>query len=166
MQVIPTTYNGIRFRSRIEARWAVFYDALGIPWQYEQEGYKLDGGLCYLPDFSLTDFMSAGHRAFIEIKGGYPTADEISKAEALVAATYDVLFIFYVGVDVSPDQQGNDSALCIGPHGIIDSQFWWCQCRHCETVGIQWQGHADRLHCGCHIERGEDHIQGHDTPPC
>lgn len=27
---IETHYNGYRFRSRLEARWAVFFDALGI----------------------------------------------------------------------------------------------------------------------------------------
>lgn len=42
IQAIETTYNGYRFRSRLEARWAVFFDALGIQWKYEREGYALD----------------------------------------------------------------------------------------------------------------------------
>jgi hypothetical protein len=29
---IPTRYKGYHFRSRLEARWAVFFDALGIKW--------------------------------------------------------------------------------------------------------------------------------------
>jgi len=32
---IQTTYRGIRFRSRTEARWAAFFDELGWPWEYE-----------------------------------------------------------------------------------------------------------------------------------
>jgi len=32
---IPTTYNGIEMRSRLEARWAAFFDAVGLPWEYE-----------------------------------------------------------------------------------------------------------------------------------
>ena len=32
---IETTYNGVRLRSRLEARWAVFFDALGVKWLYE-----------------------------------------------------------------------------------------------------------------------------------
>ena len=29
IQVIETAYKGYRFRSRLEARWAVFFDAIG-----------------------------------------------------------------------------------------------------------------------------------------
>lgn len=38
---IETLYRGYRFRSRLEARWAVFFDVAGIPWQYEVEGFDL-----------------------------------------------------------------------------------------------------------------------------
>jgi hypothetical protein len=37
---IPTRYKGYHFRSRLEARWAVFFDALGLRWQYEVEGTR------------------------------------------------------------------------------------------------------------------------------
>ncbi|KAK1177908.1 hypothetical protein B7755_006885 [Streptomyces sp. NBS 14/10] len=47
-----TSYQGYRFRSRLEARWAVFFDTLGVRWEYEPEGYVLDGK-SYLPDFRL-----------------------------------------------------------------------------------------------------------------
>jgi hypothetical protein len=30
LQAIETFYRGYRFRSRLEARWAVLFDALGI----------------------------------------------------------------------------------------------------------------------------------------
>lgn len=52
MHVIETEYKGYKFRSRLEARWAVFLDALGIEWKYEAEGYEL-GEYRYLPDFWL-----------------------------------------------------------------------------------------------------------------
>ena len=35
---IETIYKGYRFRSRLEARWAVFMDACGADWEYEPEG--------------------------------------------------------------------------------------------------------------------------------
>jgi hypothetical protein len=38
---IETLYRGYRFRSRLEARWAVFFDRARIPWRYEPEGYDL-----------------------------------------------------------------------------------------------------------------------------
>ena len=53
VKAIQTRYAGHHFRSRTEARWAVFLDALGVPWQYEPEGYETAAGP-YLPDFRLT----------------------------------------------------------------------------------------------------------------
>lgn len=61
---IETRYAGCRFRSRTEARWAVFFDHLGIKWQYETEGYELSTGARYLPDFYLPDFDQ-----WVEVKG-------------------------------------------------------------------------------------------------
>lgn len=49
---IQTFYHGCHFRSRLEARWAVFFDALNIQWEYEPEGFDIDG-IKYLPDFKL-----------------------------------------------------------------------------------------------------------------
>lgn len=60
---IETTYAGCRFRSRLEARWAVFFDSFGIPWMYEPEGYVIDGRL-YLPDFYLPECAT-----WVEVKG-------------------------------------------------------------------------------------------------
>lgn len=60
MKAIETHYAGCRFRSRLEARWAVFFDHLGIEWQYEPEGLSVshrltldEGRFPYLPDFWL-----------------------------------------------------------------------------------------------------------------
>lgn len=36
IKAIRTTYKGIEFRGRTEARWALFFDELGIPWEYER----------------------------------------------------------------------------------------------------------------------------------
>lgn len=63
IQAKETLYNGYRFRSRLEARWAVFFDAAGIEYQYEPEGYVLEDGRSYLPDFYLPYF-----HLFVEIK--------------------------------------------------------------------------------------------------
>ena len=45
---IPTMYNGINFRSRLEATWARFFDLCG--WRWEYEPFDLEG---YIPDFVL-----------------------------------------------------------------------------------------------------------------
>ena len=51
-----TKYNGYNFRSRLEARWAVFFDALGIKYHYEYRDFLLPSGKRYLPDFFLPNF--------------------------------------------------------------------------------------------------------------
>lgn len=48
MKAIPTKYKGVRFRSRLEARWAVLFDLMQWPWEYEP--IDLEG---YIPDFIL-----------------------------------------------------------------------------------------------------------------
>lgn len=40
-KAVQTEYKGYLFRSRLEARWAVFFDTLGIQWEYEPEGIVL-----------------------------------------------------------------------------------------------------------------------------
>lgn len=51
---IETEYRGHLFRSRLEARWAVAFDRLGIAWKYETEGYRVGYDQHpYLPDFYL-----------------------------------------------------------------------------------------------------------------
>jgi hypothetical protein len=68
MKAIETRYNGHRFRSRLEARWAVFFDELGIEWEYEPEGFELQDGTRYLPDFYLPKFEGG---CWVEIKPKY-----------------------------------------------------------------------------------------------
>jgi hypothetical protein len=62
MKAIDTVYRGYNFRSRLEARWAVFFDTAKLTWTYEEEGYQLPSGW-YLPDFRILEFDM-----FIEIK--------------------------------------------------------------------------------------------------
>jgi len=45
---IPTTYAGVNFRSRLEAKWAAMFDLLGWRWEYEPEDLHM-----YIPDFVL-----------------------------------------------------------------------------------------------------------------
>lgn len=80
IKAIETRYKGHRFRSRLEARWAVALDFMKIKWQYEQEGYNLGALGCYLPDFWLPELNT-----FMEIKPGPPSQDESHKLQTLMA---------------------------------------------------------------------------------
>lgn len=82
MKAIETVYQGYKFRSRLEARWAVYFDAIGIEWEYEKEGYDLGDGLRYLPDFWLPQV-----NMWAEIKAMDFSRSEILKAERLARGT-------------------------------------------------------------------------------
>jgi hypothetical protein len=66
MMPIQTRYAGCHFRSRLEARWAVFFDRLEIEWQYEPEGFDLGRAGWYLPDFRIE--LEDGRSGFVEVK--------------------------------------------------------------------------------------------------
>lgn len=68
IKAIETVYKGYRFRSRLEARWAVFFDALGLKYKYEPEGFMNEFG-AYLPDFELLDMNGRTINLYAEVKG-------------------------------------------------------------------------------------------------
>lgn len=87
---IETVYNGYRFRSRLEARWAVFFDSLGVKYEYEPEGFELPGLGGYLPDFRVMCHATRGGDCepfplYIEVKG---QMDEAS-AKKIKAFSYE-----------------------------------------------------------------------------
>ena len=71
---IETQYDGYFFRSRLEARWAVFFKSLGVPYEYEPEGFRRNG-VWYLPDFRVKCWGLRGEKSgppfdlYIEVKG-------------------------------------------------------------------------------------------------
>lgn len=90
IQAIETNYKGCRFRSRLEARWAVFFDTMGVEWHYEAEGYELPDrllvldratdGIKYLPDFWLPQL-----KLYAEVKGSL-TPSELARTLTVAAA--------------------------------------------------------------------------------
>lgn len=81
--VNPKEYNGVKYKSTLEARTAETLDKLGIPWEYESKTYTLQEGfycpwqkkkviaVTYTPDFCIGPVM-------IETKG-FETPDFILK---------------------------------------------------------------------------------------
>lgn len=77
IRAIETLFRGYRFRSRLEARYAVFFDMLGLQWDYELEGFDIRG-TWYLPDFYFPDLDTWG-----EVKPGDFTLQEYLLARQL-----------------------------------------------------------------------------------
>jgi len=62
----------------LEARWAVYFDTMGIEYEYENEGYDLDDAGWYLPDFWFPRI-----NMYAEVKGQPFTDEEYRKAAKL-----------------------------------------------------------------------------------
>ena len=112
---IETQYKGFRFRSRLEARWAVFFDELGLSWSYEPEGYQIEHGgeiVFYLPDFEVEGL------GVVEVKGPALNKTDRFKIEAFVAeAERDVLLLS----DIPPQMEAGLHDVC----ALIDDEVVW-----------------------------------------
>lgn len=142
-KVIQTRYNGFHFRSRHEARWAVFFDALGLCWEYESEGFVLPGGLQYLPDFFLPDL-----NVWFEIKPAAWLSNEDSMKHQWFSMQHP--FVCLYGLPGAFDHCDHESATDL---------LEWGQCSRCGSAcfghmhGKQYIGYAScspsgRFPCG------------------
>ncbi len=152
MKPIETIYKGFRFRSRIEARWATFYDSLGIEWEYEKEGYDLGNGILYLPDFYIPHLD-----CFIEIKGEYPGQKDQDKISILAQESKKNVYVFTGQIEIPYGEKYNpDKSFvysCFVDNNIYcvswDNEQHWCECRFCGFLGTEWSGMVNRLPCVC-----------------
>lgn len=135
----PATYKGIRFRSRLEVRWAIFFDHLRVPYQYEPRNFKL-GNLWYLPDFYLPRLC-----VWVEIKGQTPTELELRKAGMLTVATAENVLLFAgkcwfgtPGYVFTTDNQASPSAVAY--RAVPDVH--WCRCPQCGNLAIYLRGYG------------------------
>lgn len=94
---IETHYKGYKFRSRLEARWAVYFDVLGCEWEYEREGYDLGPYGRYLPDFWLKTV-----NMWAEVKAEPLTKEEMDRCKALVQGTGYPCILLVGPPDIKP----------------------------------------------------------------
>ena len=111
MKPIETEYNGDFFRSRLEARWAVFFKTLAIRYEYEKEGFDIDG-IRYLPDFYFPDYS-----CWVEIKSDSISENEHRKINSFSQATKDK-FILISG----PPKEGQYTVQMLA-NGNLDTEL-------------------------------------------
>jgi hypothetical protein len=153
---IETNYNGYRFRSRLEARWAVFFDALEIRYTYEPQGFNLNG-ILYLPDFYLPTLNT-----WLEVK---PTIDLSARdceavarfADALIGANEAEFYVLcgepgiYPPLPTRPDSSWEPSYDAIGGFqfkaGALRPPYHWTHCPLCLRIDLaySWSGYCDDL---------------------
>jgi hypothetical protein len=116
---IPTVYKSIRFRSRLEARWAAFFDLIGWRWFYEPIDLK-----GYIPDFII---QFPKRQLLVEVKPLTAPGPVLKAAKEKIAASgwegrddgdleSGAALIVGCGVNLDPSQ---DDACC-----IADSIGW------------------------------------------
>ena len=163
IKAIETIYNGYRFRSRLEARWAVFFDAMGIAYEYEKEGYDLGEAGWYLPDFYIPkqDVM-VNSPCWIEIKGQDLNKDDWDKVTFLSDSLQTYVFIGQIPQNPAESENYTESAWGGDHPNSWDCQQWWCKCPSCGRFGIVYCGIVRRLGCACN--NTECNLSTYDDP--
>jgi hypothetical protein len=145
MKAIETEFDGYRFRSRSEARWATFFKKLSIPYEYETEGFDLNG-TWYLPDFKLPV-----QNYWIEIKGAVPTEEERKKARLLAIASGNKVFIFHGALWVP----GNDDTYMYQPYPGENIEWVEKKGAYCyDTSYLNIIGEDSESICPCRLSTG------------
>lgn len=163
-QAIETSWGGCRFRSRTEARWAVFFSALGMEWEHESQGYHTEFNVGpagkqvgYLPDFYLPALG-----LYLEVKPPWPDHVDPEGVKR---------WQFFAGM-VELDWDRGRTAMLIGNipdpnrvdelgppretewfgQKVVTLRDWhcaWCACPSGTHFDIQFQARGARVLCGC-----------------
>lgn len=150
IQAIETSYHGCLFRSRLEARWAVFFDALKLNWQYEPEGFKLSTGEWYLPDFLL--YFKNGPPLWIEIK---PTSHPVDSFRTFIKDKMEHGAILR---EIADSRKINDEILggisgddyeYFHPANGWDKNYQFCMHIQCTAIGFEKLGSSFKMPCEC-----------------
>ena len=146
---IETSYKGHRFRSRAEARWAVFFDAAGIRYLYEPEGFRMSDGTNYLPDFYLPDC-----KMWFEVKGVLDSLDEHKIYQFIKDSGMPVVIGY---ADLTFSACDNYSYPGVPSYERAErSGSWLCRCRECGTYCFM--GNVGFTYCpNCGASHEKDH---------
>ena len=153
MQAKPTLYAGYRFRSKLEAKWAVFFDELKIPYQYEPEAFVCSDGSQYTPDFFLPksylrDWNSIG--LYLEIKPfGWQYEDKYADRIASAFGENDNLVLF------SGEPFDILAETVEGNYQLSPSWDNYMEIQHCEKCGVLKAEFMESNYCHCPLCDGK-----------
>lgn len=158
IQAIPTTYNGINFRSRLEAKWARFFDMAGWRWEYEPEDF--DG---YIPDFVLLTHT----KIYVEVKPTYSSSEVRHKCSKAATISDAVGRVLCLGATIGYHEDALTNRQCDGSKFVLGFVFgddfdrnWDSSgsdlfaaemiiCEHCQSLSVFLpQGSWDCFVCG------------------
>ena len=128
-KAIETRHAGYLFRSRLEARFSVFFTRAGVDCRYEPEGYELPGGMRYLPDYYLP-----GLDCWIEVKPNTRRVEAGGLKLEAFAGGIDPGQRFYVLVD-EPSPTG-EVYRPAATGKLKKSSQRWTECGGCGRVDL------------------------------
>jgi len=145
-------YNDVFYKSMTEARWAYFFDSLGIPFLYEPATYEL--GLLYR---YTVDFWLPTLKVFLEIKnpgtGIKPSLEEMERTYMLARMTRQRTFLFFGDVGLQQHEKSR-SALGFIPRSDsddvdVEAGYWWFRCTRCGVIDITKNASSTGKRCKC-----------------
>jgi hypothetical protein len=179
IKAIETAYNGCLFRSRLEARWAVFFDTLGVKYEYEKEGFdlgkeeiRMDVHRYVLDDTRyLPDFWLPRQDCWFEVKGECPTQEEYAKARLLAHQSGKYVYIASGEIKIPPvkypHDDGGNPPCPVGAeeyrtnlleYDPLQIEYYiypdwpvstWNECIKCKNVEINSGDKTYALSCSC-----------------
>lgn len=123
------------FRSKLESRWAHYFNALDILWGYEKEKVKISDALSYIPDFWLPTY-----NIWVEIKGeivnDWTGLTIVQKCEGVARVTgRPIVLAFYDPLAVR--------AAAFLPTGEMYGNAHWGVCPTCYRPAVLIRGHDE-----------------------
>ena len=84
-----TEFQGVKYRSLLEAQWASFFSALGVRTVYESATFRLRDGTIYTADL----FVPEMNNLHIELKPNTLSLEEMRKCEAVSSMGYNIVAV-------------------------------------------------------------------------
>lgn len=155
IKVKPTIFKGIKYRSRLEARWAVFFDSLNIIAKYEHEKFNLiinGQRVACIPDFYIPIQGGFSESIYFEIRPK-ETVDQIliEKVTGLANLTKINVAILNDIPIVNDLFDGCIFERYFGS-GEMDESHGFGECDMCGMIGFEYTGRSERFECKCQNE--------------
>lgn len=150
IKAIETEYNGYKFRSRLEARWAVFFDSIGMEYVYKPDPVYI-GTTPYQLDFYLPE-----SKQYFEVQGMYVNLEE-EKVKMLINEGYSVTIGTYEGKFIPCDFWGDDDNGIPSFDFCTGSEGWLCKCTDCQKYWFMGSNGCWPCQC-CGSYDGDHHF--------
>ena len=167
IQSIDTVYDGYRFRSRLEAKWAMFFNEAGIEYSYEPKGIKTSYG------WYLADFFIPSMDLWIDVKGNAEAEPfalnklaEICEEGQRGAIIENIPLVKNNSINPFESKDFKLQHNVTFGEGTEDGLYLFCSCIKCGAYGFEYEGRSARIECGCDhsdISNG-DRSHNYDSP--